>query len=361
MIMKKNDTPRQTHIFERGSFLSPGKPVDPGIPSVVFASDHKAKPKDPPRDRLGLATWLASPENPLAARVEVNRLWEQAFGKGLVETSEDFGTQGEYPSHPELLDWLATELIRQGWSVKAIQRLIVTSATYRQSSVITPDLLERDPNDKLLTRAPRLRVDAETVRDVALSAGGILSGKMGGPSVFPPQPSGIWTMIASNDTWVESKDEDRYRRGLYTFARRTAPYPSMTAFDSTSRELICTRRARTDTPLQALTTLNDPQFVEAAVGVAARMLREGGKTDADRIAYGFLLCLGRHATQPEVATVLDLINAERKDYAGNDEATTKLLADAPGVNHDNLDPHELAAWSIAGNVLLNLDETITRE
>jgi uncharacterized membrane protein len=361
MVMKKDKTPRQTFIFERGSFLSLGKPVDPGIPSVMFWTDRKTKPKVPPGDRLGLARWLVGPEDPLAARVEVNRLWEQHFGKGLVETSEDFGTQGEYPTHPELLDWLATELVRQGWSIKTMQRLIVTSATYRQSSEASPELLERDPSNKLLARAPRLRVDAETVRDIALSAGGILSGKMGGPSVFPPQPGGIWTMIASNDTWMESKGEDRYRRGLYTFARRTAPYPSMVAFDSTSHEVVCTRRARTNTPLQALTTLNDPQFVEAAVGVAARVLREGGKADPDRAAYGFLLCTGRRATPAEVSRVLDLVNAERQDFSKNDEAAKKLIAQGPGVNKDNLDDHELAAWTIAGNVLLNLDETISRE
>jgi uncharacterized membrane protein len=361
MIMKKAESPRQTSIFERGSFLSPGKPVEPGIPTVIFHTDRKAKAKEPPRDRLGLAKWLVSPDDPLAARVEVNRLWEQHFGKGLVETSEDFGTQGEYPTHPELLDWLATELVRQGWSIKTIQRLIVTSATYRQSSTLTHELLERDPLNKLLARAPRLRVEAETVRDIALSAGGILCDKMGGPSVFPPQPGGVWTMIASNDTWVESKGEDRYRRGLYTFTRRTAPYPSMVAFDSTSHEVVCTRRARTNTPLQALTTLNDPQFVEAAVGLAARMLRDGGNGDAQRVEYGFALCTGRAASDEEVTRVLDLIKPEREAYAKDPASAAKLLSQAPGVKRDGLDAPELAAWSVAGNVLLNLDETITRE
>jgi uncharacterized membrane protein len=360
MIMKKADEPRETHVFERGSWLAPGKAVEPGVPSVVFWTDRKTKPHDQPPDRLGLANWLVGGASPLTARVMVNHIWEQHFGRGIVESTEDFGTQGDYPTHPELLDWLATEFIRQGWSMKAMHRLIVTSAAYRQDSTVTKELLERDPYNKLLARAPRLRVDAETVRDIALSAGGLLCEKVGGPSVFPPQPSGIWTMIASNDTWVESKGEDRYRRGLYTFVRRTAPYPSMTAFDSTSREIICTRRPRTDTPLQAMTTLNDPQFVEAAVGVAARMLREGGKTDDERAAYGFLLCVGRQASQPEIERVVQLVHEQRDAFSSGD-AAQKLLSDAPGVRHEGLNDRDLACWSIAGNVLLNLDETITRE
>jgi uncharacterized membrane protein/mono/diheme cytochrome c family protein len=362
MVMKKADAPRETHVFERGSFLSPGKAVDAGVPTVLTPVARPGGAKQAPRDRLELARWLASSENTLAARVEVNRLWEQHFGRGLVETSEDFGTQGELPTHLELLDWLATEFVRQGWSMKAMHRLIVTSTTYRQASVLAdPRAVEKDPSNKLLSRMPRLRVEAETVRDIALCAGGLMSPKIGGPSVFPPQPPGIWTMIYSNDTWVESKGEDRYRRGLYTFARRTAPYPSMTAFDSTSREVLCTRRARTNTPLQALTTLNDPQFVEAAAGVAARMLREGGRTDAERVAYGFVLCVGRRPGEAEAAKLIELVGAERAEFSKNDDAARKLLAQAPGIAREGLTERELAAWSVAGNVLLNLDEAITRE
>jgi hypothetical protein len=197
---------------------------------------------NPPRDRLGLAKWLVDAGNPMTARVEVNRLWEMHFGRGLVETSEDFGVQGDLPTHPELLDWLATEFVRSGWSIKAMHRVIVESATYRQASNVNKELLEKDPYDKLLTRGPRLRVEAETVRDVALAASGLLVEKVGGPSVFPPQPDGIWTMIYSGDKWKMSEGEDKYRRGLYTFSRRTAPYPTFVNFDSTSREVACTRR-----------------------------------------------------------------------------------------------------------------------
>lgn len=242
-----------------------------------------------------------------------------------------------------------------------MHRLIVTSTTYRQTSGVSKELLECDPYNRLLARGPRLRVEAETVRDVALAAAGLLSEKLGGPSVFPPQPGGVWTMIYSSDTWMESKGEDRYRRGLYTFSRRTAPYPTFTSLDSTSREVMCARRSRTNTPLQALTTLNDPQFVEAAVGVAARMLREGGPTDAERVGYGFVLCVGRRASDAELSRVLELVRQERGAYAKDVEAAKKLLASAPGVKRDGLDEQELAAWSVAGNVLLNLDETITRQ
>ncbi len=358
MIMKRDETARQTHVFERGSFMAPGKPVEPGVPAAIY---RPVAGRSQPRNRLELARWMVGDDNPLTARVEVNRLWEQHFGRGFVETSEDFGTQGDYPTHPELLDWLATEFVRQGWSMKAMHRLIVTSAAYRQASGVSKDLLERDPYNKLLTRGPRVRVEAETVRDVALSAAGLLSEKIGGPSVFPPQPGGVWTMIYSSDKWAESAGEDRYRRGLYTFSRRTAPYPAFTAFDSTSREVMCTRRARTNTPLQALTTLNDPQYVEAAVGVAARMLREGGATDAGRVERGFLLCVGRPPSEMETSRLVALVKDERGLYRSDPGAARKLLASAPGVERVGLDEPELAAWSVAGNVMLNLDETITRE
>ena len=354
MVMKRAATPRETHVLERGSFLSPGKKVEPGVPAAL------GSPKVQPRDRLELAAWLVSADNPLTARVTVNRLWELHFGRGIVETSEDFGSQGDLPTHPELLDYLATELVRQGWSLKAMHRLIVTSATYRQASIVSPELLEKDPFNKLLARGPRFRVDAETVRDTALAASGLLSAKVGGPSVFPPQPDGVWTMIYSNDTWKGSTGEDRYRRGLYTFWRRTAPYPMFTAFDATSREVACTRRARTNTPLQALTTLNDPQFVEAAVGLARRLLTEGGKTDEARVELGFLLCVSRRPTPAEAARVLELVRQERSQYAADAAAARALLASAPGVKTEGLDTAELAAWSVAGNVLLNLDEALTR-
>ena len=248
-----------TPLRVRGSFMSPGERVYAATPSFL-----PPLPENAPTNRLGLALWLASEENPLTARVTVNRYWEQIFGHGIVETSEDFGTQGERPVHPELLDWLATEFMAGGWSLKAIQRLMVTSATYRQSSHVTPELQEHDPYNRLLARGPRFRIEAEMVRDVALSAAGLLSAKMGGPSVFPDQPEGVWANPYSDAKWTTSEGEDRYRRGLYTFIRRTSPYPSLLTFDAPSREFCTVRRVRTNTPLQALTTLNDPVYVEAA-------------------------------------------------------------------------------------------------
>ena len=235
---------------------------------------------DQPVNRLGLARWLVDERNPLVARVAVNRIWQQVFGRGIVETSEDFGSQGAAPSHPELLDWLATEFIAKGWSQKALLRLIVTSSTYRQSSVVTPQLAERDPDNRLLARGPRFRMEAEMVRDVTLAASGLLSAKMHGPSVFPLQPPGVWNMPYSSDKWTTSEGEDRYRRSLYTFWRRTSPYPAFMTFDTTSREFCTVRRVRTNTPLQALTLLNDPASFEAARALAARMIAAGAAAPA---------------------------------------------------------------------------------
>ncbi len=240
---------------------------------------------DQPANRLGLARWLIDDNNPLVARVAVNRLWEQLFGRGIVETSEDFGTQGTPPSNPALLDWLATELMTNGWRQKAIIRSIVTSATYRQSSSVTPQLLERDPYNRLLARGPRFSLDAEGIRDVPLAVSGLLSTKMDGPSVFPSQPAGIWNMPYSSDKWTTSEGEDRYRRSIYTFWRRTSPYPSFMTFDATSREFCTARRVRTNTPLQALTLLNDPASFEAARALAARIIGEPGAGQR-RVACG---------------------------------------------------------------------------
>ena len=253
---------------------------------------------------LGLARWLVSDDNPLTARVAVNRIWEQYFGRGIVETSEDFGMQGERPTHPELLDWLAAEFMERGWSMRAIHRLIVTSAAYRQSSAVSAALQERDPYNRLLARGPRFRVEAEMVRDVALAASGLLSPEIGGPSVFPFQPEGIWDMPYNDDKWIESRGEDRYRRALYTFARRTAPYPGMLTFDAPSREVCTVRRVRTNTPLQALTVLNDPVFFEAAQALAARMIGEGGADPDSRAVYGFRLCVARRPKPEELRKIV---------------------------------------------------------
>jgi hypothetical protein len=356
LVMKERKEPRETHVLARGNFLSPGEKVAPGVPAIL-----PPLPAGETNNRLTLARWLVSADNPLTARVTVNRIWGQYFGHGLVETVEDFGTQGERPTHPELLDWLATEFVRQGWSMRALHRLIVTSATYRQSSRTTPALLERDPYNRWFARGPRFRVPAETVRDICLAASGLLTEKIGGPSVFPYQPDGIWTQIYSGDKWETSKGEDKYRRGLYTFWRRTSPYPAFMSFDSPSRELICTRRARSNTPLQALTTLNDPAFVEAAEALARRMMNEASGGAEQRAAYGFRLCTSRPPGKQELKRIVALYNEELQRYNEDGKAAEKLIkgdSDKPPVD---VKPAEAAAWTVVANVLLNLDETITKD
>jgi hypothetical protein len=344
-----------TYMRERGSFLSKGEKVYAGVPAIL-----NPLPTDQMPNRLGLAYWLVSDDNPLAARVIVNHFWEAFFGHGIVETAEDFGTQGDLPTHPELLDWLATEFMRNGWDMKAIKREIVTSATYRQSSRVTPELLARDPYNKLLARGPRFRVEAETVHDVALSASGLLSPKMYGPPVFPYQPEGIWDVPYNEDTykWVISQGEDRYRRAVYTFMRRSAPYPSLITFDAPSREFCTVRRVRTNTPLQALTMLNDPLFVDAARALAVRMMKEGGQDASARATYGFRLVVARPPSPPEVERVLAFYNQELEHYRSDTEAAGELIQ---VKENPPPDLSERAAWTMVANVLLNLDETITKE
>jgi hypothetical protein len=308
---------------------------------------------------LGLARWIVNPRNPLTARVAVNRSWEQIFGRGIVETSEDFGTRGSPPTHPELLDWLATELVRQGWSLKALHRLIVTSSTYRQSSAVTHALLERDPNNRFLARGPRFRLDGEAIRDVALAASGLLSRKIGGPSVFPPQPEGIWSIPFNPDRWKTSLGEDRYRRGLYTFWRRSSPYPAFMIFDAPSREFCSIRRPRTNTPLQALTTLNDPGMFEMAQGLARRIVVEAGPAVRERAAHGLRRCVSRRPTPRELDHLERLFENGREAFQKDLAAARKAIGTElppPGT-----DLAELAAWTLISNVLLNLDETLTKE
>jgi len=355
LVMSERKEPRETHVMVRGNFLSPGDKVTPGVPAIL-----PQPPPDAPANRLTLARWLVSPENPLAARVTMNRFWGQYFGHGIVQTVEDFGTQGERPTHPELLDWLATEFIRRNWDMKAMHKLIVMSATYRQSSRATPEMVERDPDNRLFERGPRFRVPAETVRDIALEASGLLSPKIGGPSVFPYQPDGIWTQIYSGDKWEISKGEDKYRRGLYTFWRRTSPYPAFMSFDAPSRELICTRRPRSNTPLQALTTLNDPAYVEASEALARRMMSEAKGDAAARIIYGFRLCVARAPNKNEIKRLLALYQDELARYKEDGKAAEKLATSQLGKAPDKTDLDELAAWTVVANVLLNLDETITK-
>jgi hypothetical protein len=355
LVMQERGEPRESHVLIRGNFLAPAEKVSPGVPAFL-----PPLPKGQPANRVTLARWLVSPDNPLTARVTMNRFWEQIFGRGLVETVEDFGTQGERPTHPQLLDWLATEFVRQNWDVKAMLRLIVTSATYRQTSRSTPELIERDPYNRLYARGPRFRVTAEAIRDIALEASGLLSPKIGGPSVFPYQPDGIWTQLYASDQWTTSKGEDKYRRGIYTFWRRTSTYPAFMSFDAPSRELICPRRQRSNTPLQALTTLNDPSFVEAAQALARRVMKESkGDAKADA-AYAFRLCVARSPRSEETKRLVALYEQELAQFKQDPPAAQKMATGDLGKPPEGVSVERLAAWTVVANVLLNLDETITK-
>jgi hypothetical protein len=356
MVMKERPShERPSTLFrERGVFTTPGDRVYAGTPDVLPPMGPEQMP-----NRLGLARWLVSPDNPLTARVTVNRAWEQIFGRGLVETSEDFGTQGAAPSHPELLDWLATAFVKSGWKQKALHRLIVTSAAYRQDAKASPALLEKDPYNRLLARGPRFRMDAEMIRDVTLSAAGLLSPKIGGPSVFPVQPDGIWDNPYSDATWTTSEGEDRYRRGLYTLLRRTSPYPSFMTFDATSREYCTVRRVRTNTPLQALTALNDEAFFEAARALGTRLAdAAGGKRQGARTATrdAFVRITGRTPSEPEIDRIVRSYERQRRHYRAHPEAAAKVMK-AEGTSPRIA---EQAAWTLVANALLNLDETVTK-
>ncbi|MDQ3685083.1 MAG: PSD1 and planctomycete cytochrome C domain-containing protein [Acidobacteriota bacterium] len=344
-----------THLRVRGGFLNLGEKVYANVPAVLHSLPEKELP-----NRLGFARWLVDENNPLVARVAANRFWEQFFGRGLVETSEDFGTQGERPTHPELLDWLATEFVGRKWSTKAINRLIVTSSAYRQSSKVSAGVLERDPYNKLLARGARVRLEGEMIRDVALASSGLLSRKIGGPSVFPFQPEGVWSIPYNDDKWQMSKGDDRFRRGLYTFWRRTSPYPTLMNFDATSREFCTVRRVRTNTPLQALSTLNDPAFFEMARALAGRVIREAAPDLRERIIYGFRLCVSRRPKEAEVEQLIALYNEQLQHFTKEASAAEKVVKMSDAVSGTASAP-EMAAWTMVANVLLNLDETVTKE
>jgi mono/diheme cytochrome c family protein len=356
LALAPRETPRETRIFKRGDWKRPGDPVSPGTPAALHPF-----PKDAPPNRLGLAKWIVDRNNPLTARVIVNRIWQQYFGQGLVSTPEDFGSRCELPSHPELLDWLAVEFIESGWSIKHIHRLIVNSAVYRQSSKVTPKLLEVDPYNRWLARAPRLRVEAEIVRDVALATSGLLSKKIGGPSVFSPLPAGVMDLAYGGFRWENATGEDRYRRGMYTFWKRTVPYPSMAAFDAPNGDFSCTRRVRSNTPLQALTTLNDTLFMEAAQGLALRIWREGGSDDRSKIIYAFRLCVGRKPDEFEMQKLMELLEDQKKYFEGRTAAAVYVTVMDLNRIPENIDLHKVAPWTVVARVLLNMDETITKE
>lgn len=355
MRERPSDKRRQTHILVRGSFLDPGEGVEDGVPAALHPF-----PKDAPRNRLGLSAWLTHRDNPLTARVLVNRYWERFFGRGLVETSNDFGTRGAKPSHPELLDWLAVEFMERGWSIKWLCRTIVTSATYRQSSIVTRELRRRDPGNRFLARGARFRLPAESIRDQALAVSGLLSRKLYGPPVMPPQPDNLWQIVFSGDKWKTSTGEDRFRRGFYTFWRRTMPYPLMTTFDAPSREVCTILRIRTNTPLQALLTLNDPQFIEAAQALARRVLREGNATPRERVVRAFRLCLIRPPREAEIKPLLGLLSGEHERYQADLEQAKFMATEPIGAIPEGMDTAELAALTVVCNVLLNLSETLTR-
>jgi len=349
------DQRRKTHIQRRGNFLELDRQVGEGLPSTFHPFSA-----DVPVDRLALAQWLVDPENPLTARVVVNRLWETIFGIGLVRTGEEFGSQGEPPSHPELLDWMAVELMERKWDINHMIRLMVNSAAYRQSSRVSPELAAQDPDNRLLARGPRFRLAAETIRDQALFVSGLLSPKRYGPPVRPPQPKmGLSAAFGSGTDWETSPGEDRHRRALYTTWRRSNPYPSMATFDAPNREVCLVRRERSNTPLQALVTLNDPVYIEAAQALARRMV-SAGATPEERLRHGYRLCLSRAPSDEELERLKEFhLKAEarfRQDPAQAREFASKPLGEIP----ETMDPAELAAWTLVGNVLLNLDEMLMK-
>ncbi len=357
LVMVEMEKPRETHILSRGNYLSPREKVTPGIPALFKTENDQFPP-----NRLGLASWLVSDNNPLLARVTVNRWWAELFGRGIVTTLEDFGSQGEPPTHPQLLDWLASELKSNGWSMKKILKTIVLSQTYRQSSQFTLES-KKDPENKWYSRGPRFRLPAELIRDNALAISGLLSEKMGGPPVMPYQPNGIWRSIGRNQPkWITAKNEDRFRRGVYIVWKRDAPYPSLVSFDAPDRTACVVNRSKTNTPLQALTLLNDPAYSEMAIGLAWRMLSETKeKNDRSRIVHGFRLALSREPNSDEIDILLQLLEHERETIEKNpDLIKQRATLVLQGFPYKIANQRELAAWFAIANTLLNLDETVTQ-
>ena len=360
LVMQEREEPRGAYVLARGEYQNREEQVYPQTPAVL-----PAMPEDAAPNRLGFAKWLLSPDHPLTARVAINRFWQNVFGMGIVKTSEDFGTQGIPPVHPELLDWLATEFIASEWDIQAMLKLMLTSSTYRQSAQVTPEKLERDADNVLLSRAPRYRFDAETVRDNALALSGLLYPKIGGPSVKPPQPGGLWKAVgfsgSNTDTFVQDTGADKvYRRSLYTFWKRTAPPPQMNILDAPSREACTIRRERTNTPMQALMLMNDPQFFEAARVLAERTIKEGGETPEARIAYIFEMATARLPKSKEERLLLETFQAHNQELAANPEAAKALITVGESSPDETLDAVEVAAWTMIANLILNLDEVLNK-
>ncbi len=359
LVLANRDTPRDTRMLKRGDFLKPGEVVAAGVPEVLHGL-----PANAPATRLTLARWLADPASPTTARVIVNRVWQAYFGTGIVGTSEDLGMQSEAPSHGELLDWLACELVDRGWSLKQLHRTIVHSATYRQASNVSPELAERDPYNRLLARGPRFRVEGEIVRDVALAASGLLNPKLGGESIYAPIPESLLALSYAPLTWNEERGPNRYRRAVYTFRRRSLPYPMLQNFDTPNGDFSCVRRQRSDTPLQALTTLNEVIFTECARALAKRTLAEAPAEDQQRIAHAFRLCVSRTPTEAECAALLELLAKQRARIAEGWLNAREIATGAnalPSELPQGATPADLAAYTVLSRVILNLDETITKQ
>jgi hypothetical protein len=356
MVMEEMAAPRETHLLIRGMYDKPGEVVTPKLPAALVSSANVYPP-----NRLGLARWLVDPANPLMARVTVNRFWQMYFGAGIVRTTEDFGSQGEPPTHPDLLDWLATEFVRTGWDVKALQKTIVMSATYRQASRLTPDLLAKDPENRLLARGPNLRLSADIVRDQALAIAGLLVNKIGGPSVKPYQPEGLWNEIGGGGAYVQDHGDKLYRRSLYTFWRRSIPPPSMANFDASARENHVVRPVVTNTPLQALDLMNDVAYVEAARVFAQRVMKQGGKTPPERIAYAFRVATARRPKEAESEILLDAFRQNLDLFKSRPEAALKFVSHGEYRRDPGLDVSELAAYTSVTSLILNLHETVMKE
>ncbi|HZV36860.1 MAG TPA: DUF1553 domain-containing protein [Verrucomicrobiae bacterium] len=362
MVMVEDAKPHETHVLVRGQYDHLGEKVTAGLPRSLAPNLQ-----DRPMNRLDLAKWIISPEQPLTARVIVNRYWQMYFGTGIVKTVEDFGSQGEWPSHRKLLDWLAVQFIHSGWDVKKMQKLIVMSATYRQASQESPEMAARDPEDRLLERGPRFRLQAEFIRDQALAVSGLLNYEIAGKSVYPYQPAGLWEELMSRDdgakwtaqTYVQSHGGDLYRRTMYTFWKRTSPPPTLSTFDAPDRQICTVRRPRTNTPLQALILMNDPTYMEASRKLAERMM-ESAKSSDDRIAYAYHLVLARAPHGAEVGVLQKLYQQQLARYHGNTAAALKLLSVGESARNEKLATDQLAAWTMVASAILNLDETLTK-
>jgi hypothetical protein len=359
LVMQERAERRDTFILVRGEYDTKGEKVLAGVPQVF-----SPLPESSLGTRLDLARWLVDPKHPLTSRVTINRIWQRIFGTGLVKTSEDFGAQGDWPSHPALLDWLAMEFVRREWNVQDMVRLLVTSATYRQSSVVSEELLERDRENRLLARGPRFRIEAEMLRDNALAVSGLLVRRIGGPGVRPYQPDGLWKAVAYTDSntakFVQDHGDKLYRRAVYTFWKRTMPPPAMAIFDAPTREACVVKRARTNTPLQALVLMNDPQFVECARWLAQRVMHEGGDDNRSRIDYLYRVVLARLPRIDEAGLLEELLGEYLREYRSDLEAAQRVCAAGEAPRADRGDPAALASWTIISNLVLNLDESVTK-